>query len=90
MGFTIAGLSACAFEYVTEERLAFDIPPESGLVGGLAGFFIRLIAGPYMVARFIFELVRAGEAPLLVAAGSVLVVSWSLSSGIVFISSFML
>lgn len=89
VGFAIAGLAASAFEYVTDKRLVFEIPPETGAVGTIAGFFIRLIAGPYMVARFLLELMRTGEARWLVLAGSVLVVSWSLSSGIVFVTSFM-
>jgi len=89
VGFSFAGLAACAFEYVTDERLDFNVTPGRGFVEGLSGFLVRIVAGPYLVARFLGSLAGERHHPLLVGAGGVLVVVWSLSIGILIISSFM-
>ncbi|MGI9406918.1 MAG: DUF6949 family protein [Hyphomicrobiaceae bacterium] len=90
LGFALAGLAACAFEYVTDRRLEFDISADDSFLESLAGFLIRLVAGPYLVARFLYGIATSGQHLLLAGAGLVLVVIWSLASGILFISSFML
>lgn len=87
LGFAFAGLSACAFEYATDRRLHFEIAHGTNIVEGVCGFLIRIVAGPYLVARFIHGLAMENSHPLVVGAGSLLVVAWSLSLGIVIISS---
>lgn len=90
LGFAMAGLAACAFEYATERRLEFAIEPGDGLVEGICGFLIRIVAGPYMVARFLHELARSDGEPLLLGMGGLLVIAWSLSLGILIITSLIL
>ena len=89
-GFTVAALVASAFEFFTGEPLNFEIPSGTGPFGWVTGVLLRLIAGPYLIARSMIQLMRDGEAQWVVLGGGLLVASWSLSSGIVFIGSFML
>ncbi len=90
LGFVMAGVAACAVEYTTARELKFDIAPGNGLIGGLCGFLIRLIAGPYLVARFLHHVATTEFQPLLVSVGSLLVIAWSLSLGIMIITSLMI
>jgi len=90
LGFALAGFAACSFEYATGTRLQFDMGPNVGAFIGALGFLVRMIAGPYLVARFLVGLSSEEPPhPLLVGAGGALVIAWSLSLGILIITSLM-
>lgn len=89
VGFAMAGVAACSFEYATNRRLSLDLDVEGSITSGLCGFLIRIVAGPYLVARYLHHMAGLGLPLVLLVVGALLVAAWSLSLGILIISSFM-
>ncbi|MEO0620512.1 MAG: hypothetical protein AAFZ01_14690 [Pseudomonadota bacterium] len=90
LGFTLAGLAVSAFEFAARQRLGFALPERVGLIDGLVGFFLRLLGGPYLIARYIYQLDDELRHPAIIGASGVLVIGWSLAIGIIAIATFLI
>lgn len=87
-GFTVAGLVASGYDALAGRRLGFAM--DAGRDGNtstpalLLGMLLRVVAGPFLLARNIFESLRTGDANpvavvLLVSAACM----WACLSGVI-------
>ncbi|MEL6288040.1 MAG: hypothetical protein AAFQ42_07035 [Pseudomonadota bacterium] len=87
LGFTIAGVAVTAYELVSARRLAFPLSEGCGIVDGICGFLLRVLGGPYLIARHLVGLEPIARHPALIGAGGLVVAGWSFSLGILAIAT---
>ena len=86
VGFTLAGLLTSGYDIVTQRRLSFAMTGQASTPELLLGMLLRVIAGPYLLARSSYDAFKGGATnPLVVAAIVAVACMWGCLSGVVVI-----
>lgn len=84
VGFTLAALLTNGHDIVTARRLSFAMPGRASTPELLLGMLLRVVAGPYLLARSAWDAFREGAAnPLVFATIVSIACMWGCLSGVV-------
>jgi hypothetical protein len=84
VGFTVAGLVASGFDILGQRRLGFALDGAGSTPELLLGMLLRIVAGPFLIARNVVESLRKGDAnPIAVAVLISAACMWGCLSGVI-------